>query len=342
MNNEGIVLCDPRTSALFDASRFEIIENREEWASVLRKYETLDTDPDSLTQTLRDQLEKYWLKLEMQPSPIAQMRMIKTPAEIDKLWKSQEINRAVYVAIQPFLLIGVTEEAIARRIQILQLELGASGPSFPPIVAFWENSAVPHHSPTSRALQSDDIILIDMGVIYEGYCSDMTRCLMWENDDFAVYQLLQDVTNHIIAWAKPGMRMSELDTEARRMLGEYSEYFTHSLGHGVGIQIHESPRVSGKSVEILEPGMVITIEPGIYGIPTKKAQSTKQKGGSSIVIPAEAGIYREANGMDSIRQRTDRLSRPSINSGLGWNDGEVYGLRYEEMVFVDKDKLIVL
>lgn len=79
-----------------------------------------------------------------------------------------------------------------------------------------------------------------------------------------LYQLLQDVTNHIIAWAKPGMKMCELDTEARRMLGEYSQYFTHSLGHGVGIQIHESPRVSGKSVEILEPGMVITIEPGIY------------------------------------------------------------------------------
>jgi Xaa-Pro aminopeptidase len=82
-----------------------------------------------------------------------------------------------------------------------------------------------------------------------------------------LYQLLQDVTNHIIAWAKPRMKMSDLDAEARRMLGEYSEYFTHSLGHGVGIQIHESPRVSGKSVEVLEPGMVITIEPGIYGIP---------------------------------------------------------------------------
>jgi Xaa-Pro aminopeptidase len=79
-----------------------------------------------------------------------------------------------------------------------------------------------------------------------------------------LYQLLQEVTNHIIAWAKPGMKMCDLDAEARRMLGEYSEYFTHSLGHGVGIQIHESPRVSGKSAEILQPGMVITIEPGVY------------------------------------------------------------------------------
>ncbi|MEI6711406.1 MAG: M24 family metallopeptidase [bacterium] len=114
-----------------------------------------------------------------------------------------------------------------------------------------------------------------------------------------LYKLLQDVTNHIIAWAKPGMKICDLDAEARRMLGEYSEYFTHSLGHGVGIQIHESPRVSAKSSDILKPGMVITIEPGVYGI---SVQNTKDK------------IHSE----------------------------KVFGLRYEEMVFVDKEKLIVL
>lgn len=107
-----------------------------------------------------------------------------------------------------------------------------------------------------------------------------------------LYQFLQDITHHIITWAKPGMKMSDIDAEARRMLGEYAPYFTHSLGHGVGIQIHESPRVSGKSTEILEPGMVITIEPGIYGLPMQNSHT--------------------------------------------------YGLRYEEMIFVDKEKLRVL
>ncbi|MEI6711404.1 MAG: M24 family metallopeptidase [bacterium] len=114
----------------------------------------------------------------MAASPIAEQRIIKTPEEIEKLRESQKINKAVYEHIQPYLQIGVTEEAIARRIQILQLELGASGPSFPPIVAFGENTAIPHHSPTSRKLQKDDVILIDMGVIYQGYCSDMTRCII--------------------------------------------------------------------------------------------------------------------------------------------------------------------
>jgi Xaa-Pro aminopeptidase len=86
----------------------------------------------------------------------------------------------VYEAIQPFLTVGISEEAVARKIQILQLELWASGPSFPPIVAFWENTAVPHHSPTDRTLQPADIILIDMGVIFKWYCSDMTRCIVPE------------------------------------------------------------------------------------------------------------------------------------------------------------------
>ena len=96
-----------------------------------------------------------------------------------------------------------------------------------------------------------------------------------QNSPQEVYQLLQDVTHHIIAWAEPGMKICELDAEARRMLGEYSQYFTHSLGHGVGIQIHESPRVSGKSVEILEPGMIITIEPGVYGIKIQNTSSSR-------------------------------------------------------------------
>jgi len=103
---------------------------------VLGKYKQIHTDPDYLTQSLRDQLEKYGVELLMSPSPITRKRMIKTPKEIQKLRQSQAINRSVFEAIQPYLQKGVTEAAIARRIQILQLELGASGPSFPPIVAF--------------------------------------------------------------------------------------------------------------------------------------------------------------------------------------------------------------
>jgi Xaa-Pro aminopeptidase len=118
--------------------------------------------------------------LRFKPSPIAKRRIIKTSEELELLRKSQSINKQVYDKILPFLLPGVTEREIARRILILQLELGGDGPSFPPIVAFGENTAIPHHSPKERILQVGDIILIDMGVIYQGYCSDMTRCCMPE------------------------------------------------------------------------------------------------------------------------------------------------------------------
>lgn len=98
----------------------------------------------------------------MEKSPVTKERILKKPYEIEILRTSQAINKKVYEMILPFLAPGVTEEAIARKIQILQLELGASGPSFPPIVAFGEHSAIPHHSPTSRKLHPDDSILLDM------------------------------------------------------------------------------------------------------------------------------------------------------------------------------------
>lgn len=128
----------------------------------MSQFEALETDPDFLTQSFREKIENYGVQLTMKKSPVTQQRIIKTPEEIEKLRESQRRIKLVYEAIVPFLVPGVSEVEIARKIQILQLELGASGPSFPPIVAFGENSAVPHHSPTGRKLRSDDFILLDM------------------------------------------------------------------------------------------------------------------------------------------------------------------------------------
>ncbi len=135
-SHTGYVLCDPRTSGLFDASQWHIVDRREEWGDVLARYDFLETDPEYLTQTLRDVIEPHIATLTMASSPVAMQRMIKTPDERRKLQESQRLNKAVFERIQPTLKPGVTEEQIAREIQILQLTLGASGPSFPPIVAF--------------------------------------------------------------------------------------------------------------------------------------------------------------------------------------------------------------
>ncbi len=132
------------------------------WEEKLRTYPTLETDPSHMTVALQEKLENYGTKFTMTPSPITEQRIIKTPEEIEKLRESQRRNKIVYENILSFLTPGVSEGEIARKIQILQLEQGADGPSFPPIVAFGENTAIPHHSPTDRKLQRGDIVLIDM------------------------------------------------------------------------------------------------------------------------------------------------------------------------------------
>lgn len=119
----GFVFCDSRTSALFDAEKFEIIDQRGEWEKNMSKFRKLNTDPDFLTQTLREKIESYGVSLSFEKSPITQKRLIKTPKEIEILRKAQSMNKQVYEDILPFLVIGVSEEEIARKIQILQLEL---------------------------------------------------------------------------------------------------------------------------------------------------------------------------------------------------------------------------
>ncbi len=143
-----LIFCDARTSGCFDAEKYEIIADRKMWGEKMKTYAELSTDPDFLTQTLREKIEWYGVKLLMKKSPITESRILKTSAERELLQISQKMNRQVYDMIVPFLIPWVTEESIARKIQILQLELWASGSSFPPIVAFGENTAIPHHSPT--------------------------------------------------------------------------------------------------------------------------------------------------------------------------------------------------
>ena len=174
---KSIVLCDPRTSGLFDPEKYTIVDQREQWKEILSTYKDLATDADFLTQSLREKIELYGPRLTMSKSPITEQRVIKNAHEIELLRTSQQMNLEVFEKIVPLIVPGMTEEQVARKIQILQLELGASGPSFPPIVAFGEHTAIPHHSPTERVLENDEPILIDMGLVYQGYCSDMTRCI---------------------------------------------------------------------------------------------------------------------------------------------------------------------
>lgn len=268
------LFCDARTIGLFDADRFTLID-RKNWKKALRGYKTLRTDPAFLTQNIRDFLESCDLKITTWRSPITHQRRIKTPEEIVKIAHSQELNKRVWERVRMELHEGMTERELVRKIAIWQLEIGASASSFPSIVAFWENSAIPHHIPTDRKLRRGDWVLVDMWLVADEYSSDMTRCIRYSREHYSVdhkewaspeevYRLLQDIVREIIDFAWPGMTMRELDQYARRRLGKFANSFTHSLGHGVGLDIHEWPSVSSRSRERLVPWMILTLEPGVY------------------------------------------------------------------------------
>jgi len=199
-------------------------------------------------------------------SAIRKLRLIKSATELDKLRKAASLGDKILKLVLKDLKPGVSEKTIANLFRKYSDELG-DGVSFSPIVAFGTNGAVPHHHSGRTKLKKNDVILIDQGVNYMGYMSDMTRCFQVGRGISAVntmYEQLLRVQQTSVDLVRAGLNISALDTACRALLGRDEKYFTHSLGHGVGLEVHEDPGVSGKNDQILQAGMVITIEPGLY------------------------------------------------------------------------------
>jgi len=196
---------------------------------------------------------------------------VKQQYELENIKKACEITDKAFLALLPKIKEGMTENQLAAELEYLMRVYGASGTSFSTIVCFGENSSVPHHETGSRKLKFGDIILIDFGCKVNGYCSDCTRTLLFGDDkkhgDFkkAYGHVL---AAHMLAKEKitDGITGRQADAYARDYLKTHGldGYFTHSLGHGIGINIHEFPRLSLKSDDILKNGMVFSDEPGVY------------------------------------------------------------------------------
>lgn len=200
---------------------------------------------------------------------IERMRLIKTEDEIRLLKQSvlrnEQVFQLVYNTIEP----GMTEREVALAIELTMHELGAEKPSFETIVAFGPNAAKPHAVPTDRVLETGDIVLIDMGLVLDGYCSDMTRTFIAGKPDATYLERLGVVRRAQLAGIKAiraGATCKEVDRAARRIIDEsgFGDYFGHALGHGVGLAVHENPRLSPRSRKKLKSGMIVTVEPGIY------------------------------------------------------------------------------
>jgi Xaa-Pro aminopeptidase len=203
------------------------------------------------------------------PGVLTERAGVKSEAEVDAIAAAQAITDAVFEELVDFIAPGQTEQEVAAELVYRHLKRGAEKMSFDPIVASGPNGALPHARPTDRRLRRGDLVVIDMGCFLEGYASDMTRTVaIGEPGEEMVqaYDAVLDAQEAAIAAAQAGMTAKELDGVARDVLVSHDlgDAFSHGLGHGVGLQIHEWPRVSRTSDDTLPAGAVVTIEPGVY------------------------------------------------------------------------------
>ena len=200
---------------------------------------------------------------------IVSQRQIKTQEEIEKIGKAEAIAGAAFSHILASLKAGITEKEIAFELECHMKKQGAEALSFDMIIASGTHSSMPHARVTQKPVEAGEFIIMDFGCIYEGYCSDMTRTVAIgkiSNEMQDVYNIVLEAQLTAMETIKPGMICSEIDAIARDIIKKYGygEYFGHGLGHGVGLDIHESPRFSLKCDTVLVPNMVLTVEPGIY------------------------------------------------------------------------------
>ena len=195
------------------------------------------------------------------------VRSIKDETEQDLMRKASKINDTVMSLVPSLLIVGVSEIDVANEIEKLFIEHGADDASFGSIVAFGEHGADPHAMPSNRVLKENESIIIDMGCIIDGYCSDMTRTFFLKSNPYQdIYNLVKEANLAAEAMIKPGVKFSEIDKACRDVIEKagYGEYFIHRTGHGIGRDVHEPYDVSSSNDMIVQEGMCFSIEPGIY------------------------------------------------------------------------------
>jgi Xaa-Pro aminopeptidase len=200
---------------------------------------------------------------------IEQMRQVKTPAEIRKIKKATDITVRALKFIRGFIRPGRREIEIAGELERFIRYAGGHGSAFNIIVASGPNSSFPHHITSHRKIKRGEPVLIDIGTDYFGYKSDLTRVFFLGKISVLarrVYDIVRRANALAAKEIRPGVPISAIDAASRAYIRSHgwAEHFTHSLGHGIGLEVHEAPRISGKNNEKLKPGMVFTIEPAVY------------------------------------------------------------------------------
>jgi len=201
---------------------------------------------------------------------LAALRLKKDKQEIEAMRRAVKIAQDALEATIPLIKIGMTERELSSEL-VIQLSRHGSDAEIPfsPIVSAGPNSANPHASPTERKLQAGDMLVVDWGAAYNGYMSDLTRTFAVGkiDDEFKkIHQIVQEANAAGRATGKPGVPCAKVDIATREVIEKsgYGKYFTHRTGHGIGMEGHEDPYIRSDNMQLLEPGMAYTIEPGIY------------------------------------------------------------------------------
>ena len=210
-------------------------------------------------------------KIEIMPTGgmVEKLRTVKSAEEIEKIRQAVGLNELVFQEIFQNLIPGQTEREVAIAIESAMILKGAEEPAFPTIVAAGPNAALPHAVPSGRAIKEGETVIVDMGLKLNGYCSDMTRTVVLGKPDTRIKETIRLVRKAQLAalkTIKAGILAREADRAARKIITEagFGKCFGHGLGHGVGLAVHESPSLNRMRRNKLQPGMVVTVEPGIY------------------------------------------------------------------------------
>ncbi|WP_288478537.1 Xaa-Pro peptidase family protein [uncultured Clostridium sp.] len=201
---------------------------------------------------------------------IDELRMIKDAEEIEFMKEASKINDKTMKELWGHLKEGMTELECVDLLKELYEKNASNKFSFSPIIAFCPNGADPHHETDDTRLKIGDSIVIDIGCVYNDYCSDMTRTVFFgkvpSNKHESIYSIVKEANERAIEAVKPGVKFSDIDKAAREYITEngYGEYFTHRTGHCIGIDCHDFGDVSGVNDKVLEPGMIFSVEPGVY------------------------------------------------------------------------------
>jgi len=216
-------------------------------------------------------VEKVGADVELVPAAglVEQLRAVKAPDEVAAMRAAAELSTSAYESLRERGLAGRTEREVAIQLVRFMEDAGAEGPSFPPIVAAADHGASPHAVPRNVEIPKDTLVVIDMGARVDGYCSDCTRTLATGSPGDAaleIYDLILRAQTEALAATRAGAQNSDVDAVAREIIDAagHADHFGHGLGHGVGLAVHEAPRLGKTAEGSLVAGNAVTVEPGVY------------------------------------------------------------------------------